>query len=385
MQLGAFREAGEVKGSDLVCYLANATDTKCHVDCPSEYAGVAATFDGNSAAFTTQHNDAATLRQLRNKVRVCPSCGKPCAFTLAHCNSCSTDISQVEITFRPNIFMCFVFGIKPFKIAIRYQDAKSLVFDDLLSLSTCHLNTIPTHAYIPDFRYLLTRPAEGLTLINSMYDGCFGVLKSQFWANATWRHKYVRDSDGMDDDAIRSLVAAGFNYPPSQYQLHLQFITLPLTPFHYGAFLKKHHFTKGRFIPVEYARAVLALGIQYEVNDDTSLEDIFAFFESKGVSYDAIFDRLYASYDVAHQRVANYAPEDFGGLVKGDVYHAFPDRPSEEIKDVKALNTRDKAALENYGRPADHSGAKPVYFGTFYAHAKQAGELEDWTVSQANL
>jgi hypothetical protein len=196
-----------------------------------------------------------TLRQLKNKVRVCPSCRKSCAFNLHHCNSCEADISNVETTYTNNIFMSFVYGIKTFKIAVRYQDNISIVFDDLLALTTCHLNTIPTDCYLPDWRYLLKRPESGYALLKKMYANCFRVVKEQFWTNSAWRCRYVRDSDGMTDEDIKSIIAAGFNYPPSQYQLHLQFMVLPLTPFHFSAYLKQHHYTKGRFFPVEYALA----------------------------------------------------------------------------------------------------------------------------------
>ena len=55
-------------------------------------------------------------------------------------------------------------------VSLRYEDEESLVFDDLLALSPCHLNSVPTTAYIPDWRYLLKDPAQGLALIDRALD-----------------------------------------------------------------------------------------------------------------------------------------------------------------------------------------------------------------------
>jgi len=230
--------AGASLKNEQCTYLAQANSHSNHVDCPSEYGNVNHTFDGNCDEYVTSfQNNPNIIRQLKNKVRKCLECGKPCAFTLTVCNACGNDISETEVTYTNNIFMSFVFGIKTFKIAMRYQDENYMVFDDLLCLTNCHLNTIPTSVYIPDWRYLLTRPQEGLTIINTMYNNCFQVVKNQFWQNENWRTHTIRgESKTMSDDEIKSLIAAGFNYPPSQYQLHLQFMVLPLTPFHYGTY-----------------------------------------------------------------------------------------------------------------------------------------------------
>jgi hypothetical protein len=56
----------------------------------------------------------------------------------------------------------------------------------------------------------------------------------------------------MTDDELKGHVCAGLNYPPSQYQLHVQFILPPLLPFHYHLYQRGTHFTHKRFFPVEY-------------------------------------------------------------------------------------------------------------------------------------
>lgn len=46
---------------------------------------------------------------------------------------------------------------------------------------------------------------------------------------------------------------------PSQYQLHLQVILPPFMPVHWDMFKKGVHFTKGRFVPVEFILPALEL------------------------------------------------------------------------------------------------------------------------------
>ena len=44
----------------------------------------------------------------------------------------------------------------------------------------------------------------------------------------------------------------GLNFPPSQYQLHLQFMLPPLMPFHWKLYKEGVHFTPGRFFPLAH-------------------------------------------------------------------------------------------------------------------------------------
>lgn len=60
-------------------------------------------------------------------------------------------------------------------MSLRHEDEEILVFDDLLALTTCHLNGVPTSAYLPDWRYLLKAPERGLALIDSVFNRCWSV------------------------------------------------------------------------------------------------------------------------------------------------------------------------------------------------------------------
>lgn len=93
--------------------------------------------------------------RLKNKVRKCAGCSKPNAFTLSTCNSCGHDLRSTETSYTNNVFSGFAFGIEkgpfPFTLSLRYQDEHFLAFDDLLGLSPCHFNIIPTSLYMSDW------------------------------------------------------------------------------------------------------------------------------------------------------------------------------------------------------------------------------------------
>ncbi len=188
--------------------------------------------------------------------------------------------------------LCFFFFLTTFlsfSSSLLWQ-----VFDDLLSLTTCHLNSIITSRYIPDWRYLLKNPEQGKQIIDNLFDHCWKVtysikfdskclncfysipfhitcffkvhvfetvtvwltdwltetghhaqvLKEQFWSDEAWRSKTLKDashsfnSEEQLERELKKHVCAGFNYPPSQYQLHLQFMLPPFLPFQYSLYLQ---------------------------------------------------------------------------------------------------------------------------------------------------
>jgi len=309
-------------------------------------------------------------------VRVCANqkCKKPVAFTLANCNGCGAPMSQVEITHTTNIFTSFCYGIQkeafPYVISLRSADPSILVFDDLLALTPAHLNCIPTDQYLSDWRFLCRKPKQGLELVNQLFEASWKVMKGQFLANAAWKNKIFRLADSIPDDDLRTHVACGCNFPPSQYQLHLQFMLPPFFPYHWFLFLNDGHFTKERFFPIEYIRQVLALNISYDVKEDTPIEELIAFYDSKGVNYLQIWKQCYENYAASHKRFANWNSEDFEHLVIGDQLFSLKGETATLVEgphDLKAIFNQDKTTLQNYGRPYNEAG-KPT--GGYYPFAK---------------
>ena len=247
-----------------LCDVKPGTFDAVHVDMLDEKTDPA--FAGSVAEFLAHHAgvDAAVLRrQLLNNVKKCPGCGKPNAYTLDTCNGCGADLSAVPLSHTNNVFTGFVFGIArgpfPFTISLRAQTPRTLVFDDLLALSPCHVNAIPTDAYLPDIRGLFARPRAGLALVDRLFGAVWGVARAQFLGRAGWARRVMgAEAAGLPAEAIRAHAITGFNFPPSQYQLHLQFMLPPCTPFHWSLFQKGVHCTPRRFFPFEYVRAALA-------------------------------------------------------------------------------------------------------------------------------
>lgn len=55
------------------------------------------------------------------------------------------------------------------------------------------------------------------------------------WQNESWRRKFFRNGDERLTkrklQKYRKLVICGCNFPPSQFQMHIQYLMMPLTPF----------------------------------------------------------------------------------------------------------------------------------------------------------
>jgi len=309
---------------------------------------------------------------MNNKVRVC-SCGKPVAFTLANCNGCGLDLTKTPITTSTNIFSSFIYGIQkgsfPYTISMRGMDQETIVFDDLLSLTPAHLNVIPANVYVSDWRYLCKKPKEGLKLIDSMFEKAWKVMQEQFLSNKEWKTKILGKSATLSDDELKYHLCCGCNYPPSQYQLHLQFMLPPFLPNHWMMFLKDLHFTYERFFPIEYIRSVLSLNIPLNVEEETKIEDVIAFYNGKGVNYQQIWRDCYTRYAESHKTLSNWSPDDFEGIIVADTFCSIKENIviPEGPADLKTIQNLDKLVLQNYGRPYNEAG-KPT--GGYYEYSK---------------
>merc|ERR1712048_1117742 len=92
-------------------------------------------FPGTINDFREKHKGNEELhRRLRNKIKKCNQCGKPCAYTLEHCNGCGASLVAIEYSYNDNVFMGFVHGIAsgsfPYTISLRSQSPDFLCFDD---------------------------------------------------------------------------------------------------------------------------------------------------------------------------------------------------------------------------------------------------------------
>jgi hypothetical protein len=381
-------------------------------------------FHGTVEDFVAHHKCASPNSispagsMLHNRVKKCGVCGKPNGFTLHTCNQCGHSLTTTDITHTPNVFMGFVLGIEkgpfPLTISVRYQDTHTIVFDDLLALSPLHLNVIPTSHFIPDWRYLLRRPQQGLLIIKEMLSRCEEVANEQFLhEDSDWRRAFLRPSpktscEGEGDDSAESSLpifdaaqhmCCGFNYPPSQSQLHLQYICPNVMPFQYAQFLNGVHFTFGRFFPFGYVKRCLELLTNATssvespdmppdlLTDDADVESIIQYFGD-------VHHHDYAAAHATYLRTfvdlsgvfSNWQSEWFEGVV---VPHGNNSGRgvllSSETSDVGAVVVEvsiaevaagDKSRLQCYGRPYHPETGKPT--GSYYAFPKQPDDIEVW-------
>jgi len=342
------------------------TVPRLDVNCP-------ATIDG-TVEDVSKICDPSLLPALFNDVKVCGKCGKPCAFTMATCNSCGASLADVEISKSENVFSAFLFGVKlaskgfPYTISLRRETDEVMVMDDLLQLTPCHLNGIPKQYYIPDWRYLLLAPAAGLKLLDTLEAELWEATQP-FLRSETYRKALFRGD--ISDEEIRKNIICSFNFPPSQFQLHVQWLVPPLTPFQHYMAETKNHFHEGRGFPMSYVRKLLALGEKYDVQKDTPVEQIMEHFSKKGVDYKTEWTEWYEKVCLASTlSFQNWNTADFQYVVEdGKVFdYSVADGKvalGAEAPDAsaKALQDKDKAALQNYGRPYTEAG-KPS--GTYH-------------------
>lgn len=141
---------------------------------------------------------------MRNEVKKCPTCQKPNAFSLSYCNSCGENLSHVPVEHTNNVFAGFIYGIRkgpfPFTISMRSQTEDTLVFDDLLAMTPCHLNVIPSDVYLPNFISLLRHPKDAIELLDRLWNAAFKVVQDQFCSNPDWCSKTFRDPSIIIDD-----------------------------------------------------------------------------------------------------------------------------------------------------------------------------------------
>lgn len=363
---------------------------------PQLSSGISLTpaFQGTVDEFIASHVDGAdrVVRMLRNRVKKCESCGKPNAFTLAICNGCGHSLTDTVISFSPNVFMGFVFGVArcpfPLTVSVRAQGRDFLVMDDLLALSPLHFNVIPTTAYIPDWRYLLRRPSDGLQLIQQLLERCHVAANENFLQNEAWVRQFVRAGATFSPVAH---VACGFNYPPSQYQLHIQYIAPMMLPFQHAQFQRGVHFTAKRFFPFAYVASCLAVLRDrneamppHLLEDKAPIEDIIKYFlQTHSIDYDSYHSTFLADFSAHEREFSNWRAEDFEGVVvAGPFGERFLQTGSSVAggtdsfvgRSVKAVIDGDKLELQNYGRP--YVDGKPQ--GSFYAFPKQPAEIEMW-------
>ena len=217
--------------------------------------------------------------KLTNVGVICSNCKRFCGFRPdlydvpgqhPNCNECGTPLKR-EPDVSENPFMAMLFGVQQFFFRGKNQDATAsirlenedvLIFDDLGYNSPGQVVTIPTKVYIPNVSFLFNNYAEALELLDTMNAARKQVYTDQFLQNSEWLEmmfgsdaKLLFNGDADKNwETLQSLMRVGFNYPPSQFQLHIQTSVVPLTPFNHSKLKNGEHFPKDRWLRKNFTK-----------------------------------------------------------------------------------------------------------------------------------
>lgn len=346
-----------------------------------------ADFDACKKALGTSDKKQELLnRMLYNKVRVCGACKKPNGFTLSNCNACGHDIGSTDVTNTLNVFSGFMLSIAkstfPLTVSLRLETKSMIVIDDLLALSPAHVNVVPTRDFIPDWRFLLRKPKEGLELAKSLKAHAVEAMNKNYLQDEAFLSQFTSVNPASNPFNAEADLSCGFNFPPSQNQLHLQCIFPVVLPYQYYLYEKNMHFTPGRFFPYEYVVQALTLAVERPLCNDllqeeTPIEAIVDHFtkvhsldaEALRMAFVRRFEDNYKKFqrwDRTRFHVVAKPSDDGKSLVasKNADCGGTSSASDEAVPvDVMALVGKDKTVLQCYGRPYTTDG-KPA--GNFY-------------------
>ena len=342
-------------------------------------------FDGSFEEYTILYCNIENRHMFDNTVKVCTKCGKSNAYTLLFCNGCKESIQYEPIKTSINIFICFSLGIRnahiPLTISIRYQDVSILVFDDILAQGPIHFNAIPTSVYIPTWKVLLYKPQEGLHLVQTLLYYC-NKASEAFWENKDFCASITRKhpNTAVCMDQLKARCYAGFNYPPSQYQLHLQYLSPILNiPLKYSL---KYAFTQNRFFSVDYVikclEAVVGTTEHHTLlHDSVPIEELILYFNNNyGICYNEYRDAFIENFKHDEELVGWHTSQFKGTIQYEDQMPVYKSDKGdiERVINIDDIVQKDKQILQSYGRP--YLNNKPS--GSYYSYAKNLSEIKHW-------
>lgn len=224
--------------------------------------------------------------------------------------------------------------------------------------------------------FLLDQPTKGITLLQETRAAIREAVKNNFWADEGFRNRWWQGVKSVDD-LMDNYLILGFNYPPSQYHLHLQAVFLPWLPFHQDLLHEAKHCHWHRFFNYDFAIASLRACEKtpfalLPMKEDTDIMDIIAELKkTQGVDYEKMHTEFLNKAHLGIQKLESYKAEDFDYIVlssekdqkivlKADTMEKAPEQ------DTKKIQAADTDVLQNYGRPYDANGK---HSGTYYSMA----------------
>ena len=331
--------------------------------------------------------------QLWNRSKKCPACGKVCAVTLHACNMCEASLEHVNESATENVPMGFVYGVAraskfPLLLSLRYEDAATIVYDDPLARSTCHMNAVPTDVHLPDWRWLLTRPEAALELLARLEAAAWRAVESIY--ASTWRDTVLRPGSVGFAEELRPHVILAFNAVVSQYQLHMHVIVPPFTPQTFHGHLRGERFQMGRWLPIDFLRGALeVLRASEPIANAPSRPhaDLLDEIASRGgPQYAEAHANAMAGYTRSHEILANWQSAHFAGVTHVDAQGGTSVvAPEGTPLELRLLAADDKRRLASYGWPLQVADGKPAP-ASYYSHAKDVDQVmtaDEWRAGGA--
>ncbi|PWU88044.1 hypothetical protein C3747_447g5 [Trypanosoma cruzi] len=122
----------------------------------------------------------------------------------------------------------------------------------------------------------------------------------------------------------QSTLSLVFNFPPSQNQLHLQYIVPPLLPHQYFMFARGQHFTPNRFFPLSYVEKCLGNLTErakplatYRSLLTIPIDEVIDTLDKEcGLSYESEHEKFISRVREVQNRFGNWTEDKFHGVYR---------------------------------------------------------------------
>ena len=184
----------------------------------------------------------------------------------------------------------------------------------------------------------------------------YDSIWTHFWGIEQWRlHQQCYGKERALFEQLMKHLCMGFNFPPSQYQLHMHGLLPPFTPEHHRLFVQGKHFVKGRWFPLSYIEQALKTLIDrdevIERASEMEISEVIACLSDVGVCYEQEYERNYLQYQQSQSGLWSWQPTDFEALLFAG-RHRLTMKPQKFLtltREQRVQNKKkDKSLLQNW-------------------------------------
>lgn len=337
---------------------------------PSDAATIAKSsrIDGLIPRWTNIRTNQNVQNQLANDSKLCANkdynesgkpCGKVCARSVDTCNKCGRNeftVLEPEKKGYYNVLALMLYGLNlnPFSTPDKPADlvwwvhdnlppppktntnTQCVVVDDALQIMPFHVLAVPTKLYVREWRHLFVNPELGLDLVSELYRSAQEACRRQ-----VSNFLNPLSNNNIHEKNFENYMTCGFNLLPSQAQLHLQALCMPISLNQQEKYEKGEHFTLWRFFPVKYVYKLLLQAKDYRATTDSTydtwiggwIKAVLTSTENVKGNVKALEEKLKGV--VKYEDPKTWADDEYEILTKGEVqimsHKSF--KPQEDQKD----------------------------------------------------